>query len=221
MEHEAPPEPVPGGGTGRALAILIGLVAAALLFFGYVLVRISPDLPTDLGQEAKVLPVPLEIPDFALVDHEGRPFDRSRLEGRWSLLFFGYTYCPDICPLTLQRLAAVQDALPEDTQVVFVSVDPERDSQERVAEYVAYFHPELVGVTGARTEIDKLARAVGAFNRRAEGGDDPESYLVDHAVSLFVIAPEARLHALMQDPHEPEPFLALYAKVQSQPRGTP
>ena len=211
----------PDGGGGRAVAVAIGIVGAALLGFGILLSRLAPSSPTDLGEGVTLLPVPLEIPQFALVDHRGEPFDRSRLAGRWSLLFFGYTYCPDICPATLQRLAEVQDRLPNETQVVFVSVDPERDSQERIAEYVGYFHSALIGVTGSPTEIDKLARAVGAFHRKAPGDAAGEGYLVDHSVSLFLVDPGARLEALMRDPSNPQRFLRLLAKIESMNRGTP
>ena len=208
-------------GIGRVLAFFTLVVLIALAWFGYVLTRISPDLPKSLGEEAKVLPVPLEIPAFSLVDQDGNAFDRGRFEGRWSLVFFGYTYCPDICPATLQRLATVKDQLPADTQVVFVSVDPGRDTTERVAEYVQYFHDAFVGVTGEPEEIAKLTRAVGAYNQIAPGQEGASSYLVDHSVSLFVLSPEAELHALMQDPHEPEEFLGLYAQVQTMNRGSP
>lgn len=222
-------EPASEGGVGHAPprpdrsplwiagVLLLGVVAFAAFLYGAV-----PAEAPDVGEGARVLPVPLEIPEFSLVDHRGRPFDRSRLLGTWSLLFFGYTYCPDVCPLTLQSLAPVQDALaevPPPVQVVFVSVDPDRDSPERLAEYVGFFHPELLGVTGEAREIERLTRAVGAFHEKADGGHGAD-YLVDHASSLFLVDPDARLHAVLEDPHDTGEYVALLSRVISAQRSS-
>lgn len=203
-------------------AVIATVAVGALVAFGFYLASIPVPRSVDVGEGARVLPVPIELPAFALVDHEGAPFDRSRLEGRWSLLFFGYTYCPDVCPITLQNLIPVQDALAASdaetpVQVVFVSVDPERDAGDRLAEYVGFFHPDLVGVTGDPEEIRRLARGVGAFYRKAEGGSDAEDYLVDHSATLFLVDPDLRLRAVMDDPHEPQEFLDLLARIQALP----
>jgi len=166
-----PPEPPPPlahpGGIDRG-AFLVGL-GSLLLIGGFVfaLWKIAPAPPPDLGPEAHVLTVPLAVPDFALVDHTGARFDRDRLLGRWSLLFFGYTYCPDICPVTLQSLVPVQALLGEDsdTRIVFVSVDPARDDVDRMAEYVGFFDPAYLGVTGEPEQI-----AEGVPRAAAESG---------------------------------------------------
>lgn len=195
----------------------IGLLCA----FAAALWTVAPPAAPDVGEGATVLPVPLEIPDFSLTDHRGEPFDRGRLEGSWSLLFFGYTYCPDICPLTLQSLAPVQDLLAREprtqaaaVQVVFVSVDPERDPVGRMNEYVAFFHPDLIGATGESEQLERLTQAVGAHSRRSEPEAEGSGYLVDHAASLFLVDPRARLVALLNDPHDPEEFVELLARVQ-------
>jgi protein SCO1/2 len=200
-------------GSIAAIAVLLGAVAV----FGVILWKSAPDAPPDLGEDVHVLPVPLEIPDFSLVDHTGDPFTRSSLEGRWTLLFFGYTYCPDICPTTLQSLVPVQDLLGDgsDTSVVFVSVDPARDDVERMAEYVAFFHPTLMGVTGEPAEIEKLTRAVGAYNEAREPEPGADGYLVDHASSLFLVGPDARLHAILHEPTDARAFVALLRRIQA------
>ncbi len=193
---------------------------AALVAFGAYLYRIAPPEAPVVGDGARVLVLPMPIPEYTLVDHRGGVFDRSRLEGTWSLLFFGYTYCPDVCPGTLQRLAPVQDAIAgvsPPVQVVFVSVDPERDSTERMAEYVGFFHPELVGATGDREQIARLTRAVGAFHEKAEqeGSEEIEdlAYFVDHSSSLFLVDPDAHLFAVLRDPHDTDDYAALLGRL--------
>ncbi len=204
----APTDTSPPGRIGVAIALAL---LSALAAFGALLWLSAPPPAPDVGEGGHVLPVPREIPAFALVDHRGEPFDRARLEGGWSLLFFGYASCPDICPMTLGSLARVQPLLPPDDapRVVFVSVDPARDSSERLAQYVAHFDPSFVGATGEPREIERLSGAMGAYFAEAEGG------LVDHASSLFLVDPQARLHAVLHEPDEPEAFVALLATVQA------
>ena len=202
----------------RAPLWIAAAFLAALVAFGVTLFRVAPPEPPDVGEGARVLVLPMPIPDFALVDHRGEVFDRSRLQGTWSLLFFGYTFCPDVCPGTLQRLSPVQDRLAGQSppvQVVFVSVDPERDSVERMAEYVTFFHPELVGTTGDAEQIDRLARAVGAFHEKAEGeeGASELAYFVDHSSSLFLVDPDAHLFAVLRDPHDTDDYAALLGRL--------
>ncbi len=205
--------------TSSAPAWFAAAAVAVALVFGAFLSTLTPARVPEVGEGATVLPVPRAISEFQLVDHRGAPFGRAELEGRWSLLFFGYTYCPDVCPITLQSLAEVARLpLPTESadrpQVVFVSVDPDRDTTERLAEYVRYFHPSFVGTTGSPAEIDRLARSVGAFYRIEDGGDR-EDYLVDHAAVLFLVDPAARLSAVLEDPHDPAEFASLLARIRT------
>lgn len=100
------------------------------------------------------------------------------------------------------------------TQMVFVSVDPDRDGPQRLAEYVSFFHPDLVGATGEPAQLSRLSGAVGAYHRRAEG-EEGDGYLVDHASSLFLVDPRARLHAVLHEPEDPRAFVELLRKVQA------
>lgn len=153
-------------------------------------------------------PDPRPVPAVSLIDHNGAVFERADLEGRWSLLFFGFTHCPDICPITMaqlnvveQRLAA-QGSRTDDLQTIFVSVDPDRDTPERLAEYVSYFNEDFIGVSGDSAELQKLARGLGAVYV-IEDKDPEADYLVDHSASVFVIDPEGRLIGVFTTPHEP------------------
>ena len=204
--------------------ITLGIVAVLMIAVGVLVIRgigALPETPPDPGEHARIMPVPRDISEFSLTDHRGEAFGLDRLQGQWSLLFFGYTSCPDICPFVLGELARVKQnfgAQPdvEGTMpnVVFVSVDPGRDSQDRLAEYMQFFDPEFVGVTGSDTELQKLASGVGAYYE-APQDTDAEGYLVNHASKLFLVDQKARFLALLDDPHDPDEFIELLAKVQT------
>ncbi len=152
---------------------------------------------------------PQALPDFHLVDQDGAPFRNDRLRQRWTLMFFGYTHCPDVCPLTLNELKGMYARLagtpyPQDTQVVFVSVDPKRDSPQHLKRYVQYFDPHFLGVTGGEPELASLTRALGIYHAVNGSGQD---YLVDHSAAIVLIDPQARLYALFSAPHQ-APVLA-------------
>jgi protein SCO1/2 len=166
-------------------------------------VRVPDDFP------GTMLPEPRPLPDFSLVDGDGRPFGPARLQGRWSLLFFGYTHCPDVCPTTLALFDRVAKGLKAKTkddkpvQFVFVSVDPARDSPEHLKEYVEYFNPEFIGVTGSEEAIAEIGRAFGAVYMRVEG-QRPEDYLIDHSSAVFLTDPQGRFAGVFSAPHDAE-----------------
>ena len=134
---------------------------------------------------------PMPAVDFALRSADG-PLRRADLEGKLTALFFGYTSCPDVCPTTLLRLNSALEALEalgesrEDVQVVFVSVDPERDSPERATAFAKAVHPSFLGVTGTEQEIASVAAAYGIYHAKAEGSD-ATGYLVDHTAAVLVL----------------------------------
>lgn len=131
---------------------------------------------------------------FQLVDQAGRPADESLLKGRWSAVFFGFTYCPDVCPMTLQTLGAAADLLgpkAEDLQVVFISVDPERDTPEQVKAYLAAQNLPVrtVGLTGTPEQVAAAAKAYKAYY--AKEGEGPD-YLVNHSTPAYLMDPKGR-----------------------------
>jgi len=127
--------------------------------------------------------------DFTLRSYAG-PVSLSDFKGKVVVLYFGYTWCPDICPTSLALLSAALDGLTEaersDIQALFISVDPERDSVEHLKEYGEYFHPRILGVTGTPEQLSKVARQYGAAYRIVRQ-DSAAGYLVDHSADLYVI----------------------------------
>jgi protein SCO1/2 len=161
------------------------------------------------------LPEPRALPDFALVDQAGRPFDRSRFEGRWTLIFTGFTHCPDVCPTTVALMAELHRRVPrDDLQWVFLSVDPERDTPDAVGRYLAHFDTTLVGATGERAQMERLTAGLGLAQVRNPGVDG--EYSVDHSTAFVLLDPDARLAGYFSAPHARD---ALAADLAALPRG--
>jgi protein SCO1/2 len=156
-----------------------------------------------------LFPDPKPLTAFTLTDHLNRVFDLSRLKGKWSFLFFGFTHCPDICPTTLAVLARARDSIAkntvgaEDIQFVFISVDPNRDTASKLRQYVDYFDTTFLGVTGNDAQIGNLAGQLGAAYQVAFT-PGMESYPVYHTVSVFLVDPQARYHAMFTPPLDAE-----------------
>lgn len=154
-----------------------------------------------------LLPQRRALTPFALTDTNGAPFDQTALQGRWTLLAFGYASCPDVCPLLLQSFRDIQRRLAERdrgdaVRFVFVSVDPERDDLGHLEEYVRYFNPAFVGATGPHPELQRLTRQLGVLYQRASGEEGALGYLVDHTATMLLVDPLGRLTALFSTPHD-------------------
>jgi len=152
--------------------------------------------------------------DFSLVDEHGQPFALTQLRGKLVLLFFGYTFCPDICPTELSNLVAVLDALgPEAQRVqgVFVSLDPQRDTPSVLNDYTRYFSQELIGLTGTPEQVAQVAEQYRVRYQRHEQPDG--RYSLDHSANLYVIDGQGRLAAVVPYGLPPEHVLELVRRM--------
>jgi protein SCO1/2 len=163
------------------------------------------------------------LPDFSLIDAGGERFGPAQLRGHWSLLFFGYTNCPDFCPTTLTTLAALDKRLRAQPaailpQVVFVSVDAARDTPAQLARYVPYFDPRFIGVTARdQSSIETVARQLGVAVIVHSSPDG--NYTVDHTGALFVIDPAGRISAILTGPFSVEALQQDFARIVAAPAG--
>ncbi len=150
----------------------------------------------------------------------------NNLMRKWTFMFFGYTYCPDVCPIALVDLNDVYHNLAEkgdlieekfkvETQFVFVSVDPQRDTAEVLKDYIPHFNEVFIGITGKPEVIEGLARPMGVAYRRVPGEDEEGDYLVDHSASFLLIDPLGRLRATFSPPHDPKQIADDFRKISS------
>ena len=183
------------------VGLCVVFISIVLVMFFFSKLRV-PELSADemRTQGVFILPTPRDIGPFELLDHTGAVFNRQSLEGHWSFIFFGFTNCPDVCPTTLSVLNDAISALDDPPTVVMVSVDPDRDTPERLAQYVPAFNPNFIGYTGTFEETVKLAAQPNiAFGKVP--GLVPGSYLVDHSASLVLIDPDGRYAGFIKAPH--------------------
>jgi protein SCO1/2 len=185
------------------MAVLIASVAGAG-FAAYQIGRGGRSVTPD-SLMGTVWPEPRDLGHFELLDHNGAEFGLQQLQGQWTLIFFGYTSCPDICPSTMLTLRGVSAALDEmgtrQPQVVLVSVDPQRDTAEKLGEYVRYFNAAFLGVTGAEEQLYALALQVGGMYQLLPP-DAAGNYEVAHSASIFLVDPQARMYAAFSPPHQ-------------------
>ncbi len=166
-----------------------------------------------------LFPDPKALTAFALTDHQNRVFDLARLKGKWSFLFFGFTHCPDICPTTLAVLARARENIAkstvgaEDIQIVFISVDPNRDTAGKLRQYVDYFDTTFLGVTGDDAQIGNLAGQLGAAYQVAFT-PGMENYPVYHSATVFLVDPRARYHAMFTPPLDAEAISRRFKVLQ-------
>jgi protein SCO1/2 len=198
----------------RVLIVALVLLVAAM----FLLPRPQPAPPTKATLVTDAQP----LPSFSLSDTAGRPVTNAALEGRFSMLFFGYTHCPDVCPLTLHVLANTMhelqtkdpklapDAVP---QVVFVSVDPGRDTPERIRQYLDVFDKSFVGATAPDEALAPLLKTLGVTVMRQE--QHGEQYTMVHNGTVYFIGPHAELIAVSSPPHDPATLASDYSKIRA------
>ena len=191
------------------LTILMSWLAASLA-------SITASASDDIGKI--ILSQPVELPDFKLTDHNHKSFTRASFKGKWTFAFFGYTHCPDVCPVTLTEMDKIIDVLPPQPapnvkyQYVFITVDPARDTPAVLADYVHYFNDHIIGVTGDETEVRKLADSVKI--RFSRGPGIKNEYTMNHSSAMVLIDPQGRYYARFRAPHYADRIYQLFREIR-------
>ena len=200
-------------GTLVLFLIWLLLLAVVLLWWRSAAKPVSAEL------RAVLLPEPRTLQSIALNDQHHQLFTEGDLRDKWTFLFFGYTYCPDICPTTLATLKQVTGLLkqsPADAsqlQIIFVSVDPDRDSPETLGKYMAYFDEAFVGLSGRKGQIDNLVAQAGAGYIK-EPAQTSGDYLISHSASIFLINPLGQLVATFPPPLYADKIAGLFRELR-------
>lgn len=181
----------------------------ALVWFILVLVGLSPltvACTSTYEYKGVVMDPPLPLPDFELTATDGQPFHLSDVAGDYALIYFGYTFCPDVCPLTMadvrQALADLEGR--DRVHVIFISVDPERDTPELLQRYVNAFGPDFIGLTDDFEKTRAMMKPYGAYAEKEEVADSAAGYLVNHTARLYLVDPDRNLILTYPFGFEPE-----------------
>ncbi|MGM0516762.1 MAG: SCO family protein [Pseudomonadota bacterium] len=219
---------------GIALLITVIVAVAALTVSSWWLYASNGAATVDTSV-LKPMPAPIPLPEASLVTDDGEPFGPENFEGQWTLLYFGYTMCPDVCPVELGALRQFGKLLEEQhpalaarTGRVFISVDPERDTPQRIRDFTEYFDPAIVGATGTPDALERFAAPLGVgWSKRSNHYRDPsdreetgDDYLVDHTTAILLVDPDARLRAVFPTPHGPQPMVDAFRRYQKEQEDT-
>ena len=193
------------------------LISALAIGFGnsIKLSAKSDDIPDELRGLIKKQAI--AVPTFELVDQHNKPFDVDRLKGAWTFMFFGYTHCPDVCPLTLTELDNAANQINDlqnaerKIQYVFISVDPNRDTPASLGNYVSYFGAKFIAATGSEKALKQLAGPLGIKFERGVGTEN--EYLVNHSSTMLLINPQAQYYVRFRAPHYAEEIVDGFKKV--------
>lgn len=166
-----------------------GLIIVVAIFLAYS--RFNPE-----GNPAAKIDD--EVRPFSLVNHDGERVTHEDFAGKYLLIFFGYSFCPDVCPTELSKVTFALEALEkqgrsiENLQPLFISIDPQRDTPKQLKEYLSLFHPKLIGLTGSEQEIAEMAKTYQIYYKKSDVNDTSDSYLMDHMSLLFLLDGTAR-----------------------------
>ncbi|MEE3912576.1 SCO family protein [Pseudomonas viridiflava] len=198
--------------TQKTVFILVAVVALIMgLTINRVLSGKGPGDQTALIDAGVILlPQSRSLPSLSMNDQNGAPVAVDELKGQWTLVFFGYTYCPDICPTTLAQLRDIRTKLPQEAvdnmRVVLVSVDPNRDTPRQLKQYLGYFDPRYIGLTAPVADIQKLASALSIPFIPAD--TSKPGYTVDHSGNLALIGPDGRQRGFIRSPLNAQKLVA-------------
>ena len=210
------------------VGLCLGFVALVVGLFVYSVMRTPTLTEEQLRREGVLLlPTPRELPTFALTTADGKPFSRESLTGAWSFLFFGFTNCPDVCPTSMsvmgQAYRSLEQSDPEaarEFRGYLVSVDPERDTADKLERYVSAFSEDFTGVRGELKELASFATGVNvAFAKvpgvGADGGPNGSSYLVDHTANIVIVNPRGHYHGFIKYPQQADTIAAAFQTLRA------
>lgn len=208
--------------TQKTVFILVAVVAVILgLTVQRVLSGKGQGDPTALIDAGIILlPQSRQLPDLKMLDQDGQPVAVNQLKDKWSLLFFGYTFCPDICPTTLAQLRQIKSELPKEQvarlQIILVSVDPNRDTPQQLKQYLGYFDPEFKGLTA--TSLDDLQKLANAVSIPFIPADTSKpNYTVDHSGNLALLGPDGTQRGFIRAPLNNQKLLAQLPGLLARP----
>jgi len=203
--------------------IIIFIVVVLALFVN----RISQERilsPKEMVANGAVMfSVPREISPLSLIDQNQQPFTKTRFADKWTLVFFGFTHCPDICPTTLAQFNQVSEILADteyaaDTQFLLVSLDPVRDTPEKLKPYVEYFNSDFIGVTGDFLSIHRLAKQLNVAFQKVVTDAETGEYTVDHGGNVALINPQGHYHGFYKPPLDVDRMVLTYKSVRADNR---
>lgn len=200
--------------------LIVLAFTVTVLYFGIIKQTHQAHLKQNIKIDGVLLPEAKAMATFHLKDQLGHPFTNQNLTGQWSMLFFGFTNCGYVCPTTLTELnkmyKVLQQELPDRDlpQIVLVTVDPERDSVERMRDYVAAFNPHFKGIRGDLTETEQFENDlhISAVKMQAEGQPD-DQYMINHSAEILLINPEGKIQAYLSYPHKAEQMIKDYKLI--------
>lgn len=203
----------------KTVSLCAVFITIVVVMFVYSTLR-APQLSDEELREKGVflLPRPRELAPFALQDHRGGVFSNESLEGSWTFVFFGFTQCPDICPTSMAVLGQVERQLTQNGMVadqpfkgVLISIDPERDSLDKLGPYAEAFSPRFTGATGSREQLVELTTQVNVAFAKVPDGEG--GYTMDHSGHLVVLNPRGHFHGFVKLPHQQETIRLAYQSL--------
>ncbi|WP_304640022.1 SCO family protein [Pseudomonas sp.] len=209
--------------TGVQKTVAVTLAAIALIL-GALVHKVTRPAPLDRAQLSQagifLFDAPRSIPEFEMVSDSAEPWTLDDLKGQWDLVFFGYTFCPDICPTTMAELRQIVTGLPEDQaeqlQVTMVSVDPNRDTPQQLTNYLEFFNAGFRGATGTPDQLANLARSLSIAY--IEPDTSEENYLVDHSGQVVLVNPQGQYVGFLRPPLKPNELKVWLPRIMSELR---
>ena len=192
----------------KIILLLAALVAIGFGIYSYLQNAPIGDIKTQLTQATYLYDQKSAIADYKLIDHDGMEFTPESIRGAWTFWFFGFTHCPDICPITLGTLSATVSQLKskhnikDEIKIIFVSVDPERDNAAALKTYVTAFSEHAIGVTAPDEQLAPFLKNMGIIAIKQDSDGPLSNYLVDHSSAIYLIAPDTGISAYFGTPHE-------------------